>query len=734
MSSIKNMIHSVKGKYQSRKAAKQNRQPNPRVIKTVAHLNKYSLIYHGILACLLCFVIECISRRSFLSALTFVGGHTAAYLYNSFIIFTSLSLAYLVRRRALVRLLVSGFWLFLGTVNGCILAKRVTPFGFTDLKCLSDLFEMKNTNYFTATEAILVVCVVGVFLAFCIWMFVKGPKFQGPTHKYLSPLFVAAICLLLPLTTKAAQSTNIVASYFSNIAQGYENYGFVYGFSSSVVDRGMSKPENYSQETVEEIQTAVNAAKKETTVTSEDAPNIIVVLLESFIDPYDVNFLEFSEDPVPNFRNLYNNYSSGYLTVPVVGAGTANTEFEVLTGMSLQYFGTGEYPYKTTLKKTDCESIASDLSAIGYGTHVVHNNGGNFYSRANAFSMMGFDTFTSKECMNIQEYTPLGDWPTDDILINETIKAMDATPDQADLVYTITVQGHGDYPTEKILTNPEIKVSGAADEATNNSWEYYVNMIHEVDKFIANLIDEVSKRDEKTMIVMFGDHLPTMGLEESDMAAGDIFKTKYITWNNFGLEKQDADLTSYQLLANTMDQLGIHEGTLFTAHQTLTDSETYINDIEQLQYDLLYGERYAYNGEDKYPASDLVMGIDDVTISNIWNTTDGRVCISGSNFTPWTKIYVNGTKVSTTFISSSMLRIRGESVADGDTITANIVGSSSTIFRTSNEMTYHAPELSTETETPADTGSDEITAPLPGVSIDPDIEAALKGSAEATVQ
>ncbi len=55
------------------------------------------------------------------------------------------------------------------------------------------------------------------------------------------------------------------------------------------------------------------------------------------------------------------NYSTGYLTVPVVGAGTANTEFEVLTGMSMQYFGTGEYPYKTILKKTDCESTAADL-------------------------------------------------------------------------------------------------------------------------------------------------------------------------------------------------------------------------------------------------------------------------------------------------------------------------------------------------------------------------------------
>lgn len=705
-----NMITSMKEHFANRKQKRAQRQPNPTVTKVVNHLNRYSLIYHGVLACLLCFIIECISRRSIWSAFTFVGGHTAAYLYNSFIIFTSLSLAYLVRRRTLVRLLVSGFWLFLGTVNGCILAKRVTPFGFTDLKCLSDLFAMQNTNYFTATEAILVVSIVGVFLATCIWLFVKGPRFQGPTHKYLSPLFVAAICLLLPLTTKAAQSTNIVASYFSNIAQGYENYGFVYGFSSSVVDRGMSKPDNYSEETIRQIEDTVNASKKDTTVTASDAPNIIVVLLESFIDPDDVKFLNCSEDPIPNFHNLYENYSSGYLTVPVVGAGTANTEFEVLTGMSLQYFGTGEYPYKTTLKQTDCESIASDLSAIGYGTHVVHNNGGNFYSRRNAFTMMGFDSFTSKECMNIQEYTPLGDWPTDDILINETMKALDSTPGQSDLVYTITVQGHGDYPKEKILTSPEIRVSGAADEGSNNSWEYYVNMIHEVDKFIANLIDELSARDEKTMVVMFGDHLPTMGLEESDMVSGDIFKTKYITWNNFGLEKKDADITSYELLANVTDQLGIHEGTLFTYTQTQMDSPDYLTNFEQLQYDLLYGERYAYHGENKYPASDLVMGIDDVKLYRVWNTLDDRVCLYGSNFTPWTRVYVNGERVPTTFLSSSMLRISGSSVEEGDTITANIVGSSSTIFRTSNELTYHAPSADTETEAPATTTADEAAA------------------------
>ena len=696
-------IRTLKGKLQEKRA---NRKPNRHVVKAIQFMNRYSIFFHAVLSCFLCFVIECISRRSFSSAVTFVDGHTLAYLYNCLIIFASLSIVYLIKRRALIRVLISGFWLFLGTINGCILAKRVTPFSYTDLKCLSDLFAMQNTNYFTATEAITVVTIVGFFLAFCIWLGLRGPKFQGHTHRVLAPLFVVGLCFMLPITTKAAQSSNILASYFSNIAQGYENYGFIYGFSSSVVGRGMTAPADYTEENVETI--AASSAAAGTTASTEDEPNIIVVLLESFIDPTEVNYLNFSEDPVPNFRNLYENYSSGYLSVPVVGAGTANTEFEVLTGMSMQYFGTGEYPYKTVLKETDCESIASDLSSIGYGTHVVHNNGGNFYSRANAFSMMGFDTFTSKEMMNIQEYTPLGDWPTDNILIDETRKALDVTPDQSDLVYTITVQGHGDYPTEKVIDHPEITVSGAATEESNNQWEYYVNEIHEVDKFIGNLTAMLSARDEKTILVLFGDHLPTMGLENSDMKSGDIFKTKYTTWNNFGMAKQDADITAYQLLANVTNQAGIHEGTMFSytqsqMNQGLLGSDSYLDGLENLQYDLLYGERYAYNGEDKYPATELVMGVSDVTVDKTWLTSTGDVCISGSNFTPWSRAYINGEKVSTTYIAGSLLKISGEDIADGDSLVVNQVGSNSTVFRSSNELIYVDPNAgeteTTETET-----------------------------------
>lgn len=710
---MKKILRNIKTKL----FTKVEKQHSEEYLRRIAFLNKYSLLFHALISCGIVFVVELLSRRDFLSACSFVGSHTAAFLFNAFIVFVSLSLVYLFRRRAFFRIFISGFWIILGIINGCILSNRVTPFGFTDLKCINDLFAMNNTNYFTAEEATIVVIGLGAFFLFCAVLFIKGPRYQGKIHKIVVLASIVSVMFIgLPVTTSAAQNANVVASYFSNIAQGYENYGFIYGFSSSVVDRGMSKPDDYTQEHVAEITDKVESSKQETTVTKKDAPNIICVLLESFCDPDEIKFLHYNDDPIPTFHELEKNYTTGYLTVPVVGAGTANSEFEVLTGMSMQYFGTGEYPYKTILKKTDCESTAADLASIGYGTHAVHNNGGNFYSRVNAFSMMGFDTFTSKELMNIQTYTPNGSWATDDVLVDETIKTLDSTPDQPDFTYTITVGTHGDYPKEPVIENPKYIANGSFDQETKNQWTYYINQLNEVDTFMSDLIKKVNERDEDTVIVFFGDHLPTMGLQDSDMRSGDIYKTKYVTWNNMGLEKKDADLYAYQLMANITNSVGIHEGTILNYHQTQMNSADYQDGLENLQYDILYGDRYCYNGKDKYPATDIVMGIDPVTVDNATNSIgNSEVIIRGTHFTKWSKVFVNETKVNTIFSGPGCLIINKDDISDGDTIQVCQMGSNNTVFRESNTFVYSDPDVistedpteSTEADTTADTQTTE---------------------------
>ncbi|MFR7901565.1 MAG: sulfatase-like hydrolase/transferase [Ruminococcus sp.] len=148
--------------------------------------------------------------------------------------------------------------------------------------------------------------------------------------------------------------------------------------------QGSVDPRDYSEQEITRIEKTEDNLP--TDQGGQQRPNIhLPVQLESFFDPTLVEYLNISEDPIPNFRKLMKEYTSGYYKVPSVGAGTANTEFESITGMSLHYFGPGEYPYKSILKETTCESAPYVLKNLGYSTHAVHNNEANFYGRRSYF-------------------------------------------------------------------------------------------------------------------------------------------------------------------------------------------------------------------------------------------------------------------------------------------------------------------------------------------------------------
>lgn len=118
--------------------------------------------------------------------------------------------------------------------------------------------------------------------------------------------------------------------------------------------------------------------------------------------------------------------------------------------------------------------------------------------------------------MATQDDTNPNDWMRDRNLTRYILEAMESTP-QPDYVYTISVQGHGDYPEEPVLENPKITVKGSSTQAENYKWEYYCNQIYEMDQFVKELTDELSKLDEDVVLVMYGDHLPTMGLKVTDV-------------------------------------------------------------------------------------------------------------------------------------------------------------------------------------------------------------------------
>lgn len=666
-------------------------------------MNWFSLPLQFLLACLINFLIETVSRLSLFEAWDYMTGTPLVFLYNAFMIFATFMIVYLFRRRVFVRILLSVFWLFLGVCNGYLLTKRVTPFNAQDLKVLSDALELTG-NYFNTFELVMIIIGVIAVVFWVVSMWRRGGQYAGKMHRIIALGGVAAAfgaCLWL---TDEAIDKRVISNYFGNIAFAYEDYGFPYCFSSSLFNTGINEPAGYSEETMAEISGDGEITKASADRSEEEMPNIMFVQLESFFDPTEVEWLRFSEDPIPNLRKLFSDYSTGYFKVPSVGAGTANTEFEVLTGMSMRFFGPGEYPYKTYAKFNPMESAASALKNLGYGAEALHNNGGNFYSRAQVFNNMGFDHYTSKEFMNILQTTPKG-WATDDILVPNIMESMDTTEGQ-DFVFTVSVEGHGEYPTEKVLENPEIIVSGVEDEGTRNAWEYYVNLVHEMDKFAGELIEAVESRDEPTVLVFYGDHLPTMDLEAKDLKSRYLYNTNYVIWDNIGLEKKDANLAAYQIMAEVFDRLDIHSGTVFNYHQQRRETKDYLADLELLQYDMMYGEQYIY---EKYGSPvvepHMAMGVKDAEISQFVVQADGTTyTVYGDNFTKQSKVYINGEKQATTFLNNTRLDLKDSQVQNGDTIMVAQVGSSDTIFRESKTYEYNDGVL---TEIPQDPSEPE---------------------------
>ena len=655
-----------------------------------AFMNRFSLIFHALLACIINFVIEAISRHSVVAAWDYMTGTPMVFLYNAFMIFVTFSIVYLFKRRIFVRMIIGAIWVILGIANGYILLKRVTPFNAQDLKIAGDGIALIN-NYCNGFEVVVIAVGAVALLIWLISMWRRGGQYAGKIHHIAALIGIIVCGVLYTFVTNIAIDKRVVSTYFGNIAFAYEDYGLPYCFSASLFNTGISEPNGYTKKAMAKIDKDGELNQTATSRSSDELPNIIVVQLESYFDVANAEFFTTSEDACPNLHNLYQNYSNGYFKVPSVGAGTANTEFEVLTGMNLRYFGPGEYPYKTYSKKHPTESAATALASLGYGTHALHDNTGNFYSRANVFNNMGFDTFTCKEFMNVLQTTENG-WAKDEILTHHIMEAMDTTK-QEDFVFTVSVQGHGNYPETQVIENPKIKVEGIEDEALKNKWEYYVNQVYEMDQFVGDLIKAVEERNEPSVVVFYGDHLPTMGLKAEDLKSRYLYNTNYVIWDNIGLQKHDKNIPAYQLMSEVLNRLDIHSGTVFNYHQQRKGTKNYLSDLELLQYDILYGKQYVYNGKAPITEGHMVMGIRNVSLSSIVPQLNSGYSLYGENFTKYSRVYVNGEKQKSSFLNNTRINLSETELKDGDVIQVGQVGSSDTIFRMSDKYTYQNGQL-----------------------------------------
>jgi len=557
--------------------------------------------------------------------------------------------------------MLSLIWLALGITNGVILSNRMTPFTIYDLSSLQDGLSIVS-NYFSVTTMVIAVAAAVALVIAIIILFRKAPKMKEKVNYRRAAAAIVIIAVGTFGVFQLAIRGGVLDTFFGNLAYGYSDNGVPYCFLVTWMDQGIDKPSNYSADMIESIfydgelgDDGIYTPGEDDDTDVENTPNILFLQLESFMDPTLVEGLEYSKDPIPNYRKLMEEYSSGYLTVPAVGAGTANVEFEVMTGISARFFGPGEYPYKNILRETTVESTPNDLKLLGYSSHAIHNHRGAFYGRNKVFSNMGFDTFTCLEYMNNVTKTPRN-WAKDGILTEQIMDALEST-DGKDYIYTISVQGHGKYPTEQVIEDPAITVTKAETEEQRWTYEYYVNQVYEMDLFVKELTDTLASYDEDVILVMYGDHLPALDMTEETMKNGSIYQTQYIIWNNFGMEKEDKDLNAYELTSEVLDRLGISVGMMNKYQQNYKGEENYLTNLEALAYDMLYGEHYIYGGKNPYEATDLQMGVKKIKIDEIVEIGDNYY-IKGQNFTEYSKVSLDGEILDTVYLGPTILALK----------------------------------------------------------------------------
>ena len=604
-------------------------------------------------------IIETLARHSLIESCKFMFTSPLIFLFNTCIIFVTYAVGLLIRRQMFWILVISFVWLLLGVANGIILLNRMTPLTVADFSVMNDGLTLV-TNYLNKGLIILIGAAVLTVLAIFVFLFIKGPKVEkGGFKKSL----VVVLCVLLAFggIYQLSIRTGVVGTYFVNLAYAYRDYGVPYCFMSSWLNKGISKPDGYSAKTVKGIfdkgeLSKDGTYKPEKKKEAADKPNILFLQLESFMDPTAVKGFEYSQDPIPNFRKLMKEYSSGLYVAPAVGAGTANTEFENITGISVKFFGPGEYPYKEVLQEETCESMAYDLRNIGYSSHVIHNHRGSFYGRNTAFKNLGFDTFTSLEYMSNTPMTPKN-WAKDSVLTEQIMEALKSTKNK-DYVYTISVQGHGKYPTEKFIDNPAVVVTKAPTEEDRWAFEYYVNQMYEMDKFIKNLTDTLSRFDEDCVLIMYGDHIPALNITEENLKNGrTLFNTEYVIWDNMGLKKKDGTMRAYETAAEIQKRIGLKEGLITIYQQDHKKDKDFKKGLRTLAYDMLYGEKYIYGGKNPFKPTDLKMGIKDIEIDKIIEI-GGKYYIKGKNFTEYSKISLDDEVLETTYLGPTLLELK----------------------------------------------------------------------------
>lgn len=602
---------------------------------------------------------------------------------NYLLILILTSIIFIVKRKYMVYFMAFMAILLAGVATFFLMSARGMPLTFSDLYSIEEALVIAD-KYIDKSVIILASIGIIVFIVIAVFLYKLDFNTKRFNKVYFILLFAVIICF--SSTVKVLQDKEIMKFIRWDITQSYKNNGFVYSAVESCLKYKRTKPDNYTDKEIASIKQRVEEAEsKDTRQINTEKPNVLFVQLEAFMDPTLIKDIEFSEDPIPNFRKLSQTFTSGMADVPTTGGGTARTEFEVMTGHNIDYLTFGEIPYNTILKNKNYNSVVSTLSSQGYETHAIHNFQGNFYNRNKAFARLGFGDFTSKEYMEGYEINERG-WVKDTILTKYIKRALEST-EGSDLVYTISVQGHSSYPTNvSDYDYFPIKVESTLEKSAANQIYYYANQLKETDNFIGELVEYVDSLEEDTIVLFYSDHMPNLKVFKQDNFYLDSYQAPFTFYSNFDIEKYNIDeIESYELSSLLFKEAGLSYGPMESFNTYMKEEEDFSKLQDLVEYDVLFGKSYFIDDEEKIQKSDLKMGIDDIIVNNI-KLIGNKIILSGENFTESSVVFFNNKAVETQFIDTNTLEVEYQD--DFKNIIVKQIGRNNTELSSSNEIIY----------------------------------------------
>lgn len=461
-------------------------------------------------------------------------------------------------RRTMTAGTALALFLFLGLANRYVIRFRGRTIFPGDLTALTTAFNVaKNYDYSPDTLQLTCALWFALFLAL-LWKLPRQKKRAYPRLPVtlagiVLPIAYAAVFFLTPIDT----ALGIEPSMWTT-----RGNGLVLNFMVCLKYSTVEEPEDYSQETLQQIVQETQQAFAPTDPADGTRPaNLIVVMNESYSDLAQVAELPANEDWMPYYRSLTENTIKGTAYASVFGGTTANSEYEFLTGNTTAFLPQGTVPFQMYVTP-ESPSLVGQLKSLGYSTLAMHPYLPSGWNRVPVYRDLGFDRSMFQKDFQSPSY--MRNYITDQSNYENLIAQYEARDvSKPFFVFNVTMQNHSAYnvPWKSL---PKTVWLTEELEGKFSTVDQYLSLIKQSDLALEYLINYFAQVEEPTMVVLFGDHQPQVATNFYTQMLGGQFESldaatqqkrqavPFLIWTNYDIQEESGVETSLNYLSTLM--------------------------------------------------------------------------------------------------------------------------------------------------------------------------------------